>query len=713
MLSQGFMGVQESQQSQGFTQATQMTQIDTEAATRSDPFAGTLSGEDIMASPVPQPWLKLHSKSGNRTFNFFQKPSGGDTAHAAEPGAKMHTHKIGRSSRADVTFKREERISNIHAEIYCLLNQISGELEPWIKDTSSNGTWLTTFSSKRTQKLNKWEGPRRLRNGDQIAFLNQDVKKRTENWGDYAFDVTVLGVNLHAPGGFVNGRLAPPPFTAITAQGENKHPSELNMPTRQSSVLTRAEKKAQELVKQMRNITDYYEFKYQLGRGAQATVYLATEKSSGVAYAVKSIHVGNVGNATIQSVLNEANLLCALSHRSICTLKDVFADSSHVYLVIELMMGGDLFDRIVSKAPGGYAEGQAKDIMKQMLEGLAYLHSKNVVHRDIKPENILLVSKDNDVHIKITDFGLAKRTDQFSNRPKTICGTEAYFAPEILASRFTRSTDGTYGVEVDVWSCGVLLYVLIAGCFPWHGHVDQTGVGGEDEMNSCILEARYDFNAPVWNKVSQQCKDLISKMLVKEPRKRLSSAKALKHAWFRDEGNAELPPATEVSAKRGAEEPAAATDSPTMSVAPPASQPLGQNQSQNYSYGSQMSLSDVSNLRSRQGSEMDAQMSQEVEETSVAASPTIPVGTKDCPMDLTDDAIEEYRLLHQASVKHAQAGCDPVLGRHAATVTTVCEAVSVSNVGELGIRAASSRQRKRPNDKVQKVNISDRKRCRR
>ena len=188
--------------------------------------------------------------------------------------------------------------------------------------------------------------------------------------------MTVLCVNLHGSNTFANGRLVPPPFTAITAQEENRLPNELNVPRRQSSVLTRAEKKAQDLVKQMRNITDYYEFVRQLGRGAQATVYLAREKSSGTAFAVKSIHVGNVGNATIQSVLNEANLLCALSHRSICTLKDVFADSSHVYLVIELMMGGDLFDRIVSKAPGGYAEGQARDIMKQILEGLAYLHSK-------------------------------------------------------------------------------------------------------------------------------------------------------------------------------------------------------------------------------------------------------------------------------------------------------------------------------------------------
>ena len=269
-------------------------------------------------------------------------------------------------------------------------------------------------------------------------------------------------------------------------------------------------------------------------------------------------------------------------------------------------MGGDLFDRIVSKAPGGYAEGQARDIMKQILEGLAYLHSKKVVHRDIKPENILLVSRDDDIDVKITDFGLAKRTDQFSNRPKTICGTEAYFAPEIVASRFTRSKEVTYGVEVDVWSCGVLLYVLIAGSFPWHSQAGQEGVGGVDEMDSCILEARYDFNASVWRQVSAECKDLIMKMLVKEPWKRLSAAKALKHAWFAGSVTPEILTANEMHVRSGTEESMLVTDSPVMSVDAAASQPLGQSRNKSEGHSSQMSLSEVSKLGSRHGSEIQS-----------------------------------------------------------------------------------------------------------
>ena len=127
MFSQGFIGF--SQQSNGMTQ-TQMTQVDTEVATRSDPTAATSCGEDAMASPTPQPWLKIHSTSGKKTFTF--SPKSVDGSSGLKPGAKLHVHKIGRSSRADVTFKKEERISNLHAEIYCSLNQISGELEPWM-----------------------------------------------------------------------------------------------------------------------------------------------------------------------------------------------------------------------------------------------------------------------------------------------------------------------------------------------------------------------------------------------------------------------------------------------------------------------------------------------------------------------------------------------------------------------------------------------------
>ena len=130
---------------------------------------------------------------------------------------------------------------------------------------------------------------------------------------------------------------------------------------------------------------------------------------------------------------------------------------------MELVRGGDLFDRIVEK--GKYTEGEARLVMQKVLSAVKYLHSKDIIHRDLKPENILLMEPNNDTEVKITDFGLAKRTNQ--EGLKTFCGTPQYFAPEVLKRKNTVKGLGSYGTAADMWSLGVVLFILLSGAFPF------------------------------------------------------------------------------------------------------------------------------------------------------------------------------------------------------------------------------------------------------
>ncbi|XP_039221255.1 calcium/calmodulin-dependent protein kinase type IV isoform X3 [Crotalus tigris] len=265
-------------------------------------------------------------------------------------------------------------------------------------------------------------------------------------------------------------------------------------------------------------LTDYYDLESELGRGATSIVYRCRQKGTQKPFAVKIL------KKTVDKkiVRTEIGVLLRLSHPNIIKLKEIYETPTEISLVLELVTGGELFDRIVEK--GYYSERDAADAVKQILEAVAYLHANGIVHRDLKPENLLYATPAPDAPLKIADFGLSKIVADHVTM-KTVCGTPGYCAPEILRGC-------AYGSEVDMWSIGIITYILffsfacrLCGFEPFY---DERG---DQYMFKRILNCEYDFVSPWWDDVSLNAKDLVRKLIVLDPKKRLTTFQALQHPW--------------------------------------------------------------------------------------------------------------------------------------------------------------------------------------
>ncbi|XP_058119565.1 phosphorylase b kinase gamma catalytic chain, skeletal muscle/heart isoform isoform X2 [Anopheles ziemanni] len=266
-----------------------------------------------------------------------------------------------------------------------------------------------------------------------------------------------------------------------------------------------------------------YEPKEILGRGISSTVRRCIEKETGKEFAAKIIDLGAAetgdSNHMLEATRQEIQILRqVMGHKFIIELQDVFESDAFIFLVFELCRQGELFDYLTSVVT--LSEKKSRYIMRQIFEGVDYIHSKNIVHRDLKPENILL---DDNLNVKITDFGFARVLKE-GEKLYDLCGTPGYLAPETLKCNMFEDAPG-YSKEVDIWACGVIMFTLLVGCPPfWHRK--------QMVMLRNIMEGKYSFTSPEWADISEDPKDLIRKCLVVDPTKRITVTEALKHPFF-------------------------------------------------------------------------------------------------------------------------------------------------------------------------------------
>jgi serine/threonine protein kinase len=253
-----------------------------------------------------------------------------------------------------------------------------------------------------------------------------------------------------------------------------------------------------------------------LGQGQFAVVRKCRNRESNQKCAVKFI---KIKGTSMDRLVQEVEILRALKgHPNIVGLYDVYVTTSEVQLVMELVQGGELFDYLVENGP--YSEAAAAYHMRHIFSAIDFLHRNNIVHRDLKPENLLLTSKDPRYgEVKVADFGLARCFD--APTMQTVCGTWAYCAPEV------RNNPVGYGPKVDLWSCGVIMYVLLVAFHPF----DPSGQSDEDALWQRAEQAKFDFKNRAWASISASAKDLISKLIVVDPKKRYASDDALGHPW--------------------------------------------------------------------------------------------------------------------------------------------------------------------------------------
>ncbi|KYM99653.1 PREDICTED: serine/threonine-protein kinase Chk2-like [Cyphomyrmex costatus] len=262
-----------------------------------------------------------------------------------------------------------------------------------------------------------------------------------------------------------------------------------------------------------------------LGTGACGEVRLLFKKDGSETFAIKIIQKNyfNIGTGNIlnnpENVRNEVEILRKLKHPCIIPLKDIFDTTEIMYIILELMEGGELFDRIRSK--GNLSESCAKLIFYQVVHAVHYLHKQGITHRDLKPENILLKDNSENPLVKVSDFGMSKFVDA-QTMMRTFCGTPMYVAPEILATN-GRSP---YTNQVDVWSLGVILYVSLSGRVPF--------TNNNASLADQIKGGMYHFRLPPFQRVSQDAIHLIKCMMTVEPKKRIRIPQVLLHPWLRD-----------------------------------------------------------------------------------------------------------------------------------------------------------------------------------
>ena len=243
-------------------------------------------------------------------------------------------------------------------------------------------------------------------------------------------------------------------------------------------------------------LEDKYEILNEIGTGGFSRCYKVKNKTTGVSYACKELQKTKLSD--YEGLMREVNLMIKLDHPNIIKLYEVYENEKYIYLIMELCTGGELFDRIVEKTDQGvqFSEEEAASLFKQMMSAINYCHKNGIVHRDLKPENLLFLTKDDKSPIKVIDFGMSKRFDSKNFMSEKV-GTAYYISPEVL--------QGKYDEKCDIWSAGVILYIIICGYPCFNGEDD-------DEIFAAIRKGKIVFPSPEWDDVSNDVRELIKKI---------------------------------------------------------------------------------------------------------------------------------------------------------------------------------------------------------
>ncbi|CAL7934438.1 unnamed protein product [Xylocopa violacea] len=262
--------------------------------------------------------------------------------------------------------------------------------------------------------------------------------------------------------------------------------------------------------------SDNYDLREELGKGAFSVVRRCVQKSTGHEFAAKIINTKKLTARDFQKLEREARICRKLQHPNIVRLHDSIQEEHYHYLVFDLVTGGELFEDIVARE--FYSEADASHCIQQILESVQHCHQNGVVHRDLKPENLLLASKEKGAVVKLADFGLAIEVQGEAQAWFGFAGTPGYLSPEVLKKE-------PYGKPVDIWACGVILYILLVG-YPPFWDEDQ------HRLYAQIKAGTYDYPSPEWDTVTMEAKNLINQMLTVNPSRRITASDALKHAWI-------------------------------------------------------------------------------------------------------------------------------------------------------------------------------------
>ena len=502
------------------------------------------NSEAVEMTPRPPEHPPESSRSARSSTGRSPSPPNFMGLRHLRPGDRFNEYTMGRSAKADVTVSKtvdashqrmydyvHSSVSNRHCRIFCLWGN---EMEVYVEDTSGNGTLINN-----TALLHKNER-RKLHTGDVIClvnpgFLSKRIKSAAERKScmsmySYVF-VNLWEQEARGISPKNNSRGAVNPYAVRMHSAPRNR---LASRPQQSSSKKNTSLSSLLQAPKSRRIELEYDIREQLGTGTCGEVRRAIHRRSGRECAVKIIQIsrnGHYSEEMLNNIIAEAEILRSLDHPYIVQLYDAFVSPGKaIYLVMELMLGGDLFDRIAEREK--YEEDQARRLMRRILAAVYHLHEeRGIVHRDLKPENILVVSKNSDVNIKLSDFGVAK--NMTAEGLKTFCGTPQYFAPEVLKRRNTVKGDGRYGKEIDCWSIGVILFILLSGSPPFD----------VNESFDAVANGRIKFYPDQWKGVSPEAKKLVMGLLQRDPAKRMSVKDACEHAWvLKEDGDTHCHP---------------------------------------------------------------------------------------------------------------------------------------------------------------------------